>query len=367
MSFRLFFVLSVCFCSLLAEEKDVTELSGSLLFHVNELIEEWKGESTLSIPFTESEEADLWNSLLESSHSDPRVEKAYVLFLHAKSQRYNDGMTWLGQSAKHLKDYWEHSDPDLLEDEVVEHHSFTKSHNYLITQDVREEMAPYVLPKKHPMKNPLDTIFTQTRAIKNMEAFENAGFKVLHIQPRSFIIVASHRKLPGHLVKVYLDDEERKKRNRPGWKWFVYRCKGARKIAKIIKKHDIKYFTVPEKYLYILPENPPAPHGQGYKPKIAILLVQDMDIVEPDENERHWRNDVTEEHLVEFYTIISRANGSSYRASNIPYTKSGKFAFIDTEYPYQAPDYKSIRFYLTREMREKWDEIVRHGGKVTRT
>lgn len=364
MSFRLFLVLSLCFFRI-SFAVDVTELSGSLLFHVNEQIDEWNGDAPVSIAFSAEEEEELWTKLIAASHSDAKVERAYALYVEAKNKREGEGIELLRESAEELTHFWKASDPDT--DNVIEHHHeycpFAKSHHYPITHEAREEMAPYVIPKDHPLKSALDAIFTKTRATKNMKTFEGAGFKVLHIQPRSFILVASHKKLPDHLLKVYLDDEERLKQNRPGWKWFVYRCQGAEKIAKIIKKKNIKHFTVPKKYIYILPEKPEPPHGQGYKPKIAILLVEDMNILSKDDNERHWRHAVTEEILHELYTIISRANGSSYRAGNIPFTHSGKIAFVDTEYPYHSPDYRSIRHYLSNEMRDKWDSIVKHHGR----
>lgn len=360
MSLRSLFIWGLIFCRF-SYAGHVTEISSALLFHVGEIEDEWKSERVPSICFTDDDENALWNSLLIESDYDSRVEKAYVLFNEAKKTNCID---LLKQSSDELRNVWRESEPDI--EEKLAHDPLSKNHHYPITQEAREEIAPYLLPPKHKLAGALDAIFTKSRATKNMHYFESAGFNVLHIQPRSFIIVASHRKLPGHLVKVYLDDEERMKRNRPGWKWFVYRCKGARKIAKIIEKYKIKHFAVPIKYIYVLPENPPAPRGEGYKPKIAILLVEDMNILDADENEEHWKKDITEEHLLELYTIISRANGSSYRAGNIPCTKSGKFAFIDTEYPYQDPDFKSIRFYLSRDMRDKWDSIVRHGGKLNR-
>jgi len=363
MSFRLFLAIGL-FSFNLSFAADLTELSASLLFHVNEQIDEWNGLSPASISFSTEEEAELWGKLREASHSDAKVERAYTLFIEAKNKREGEGIDLLRESAEELTHFWKGSEPDHYN--LIEHHAYcplAKSHHYPITSEAREEMAPYVLPKKHKLAKALNDIFTKTRATKNMKTFEAAGFHVLHIQPRSFILVASHKKLPKHLLKVYLDDEERLKQKRPGWKWFVFRCQGAKKIAKIIKKKNIKFFTVPKKYIYILPEEPAAPSGQGYKPKIAVLVVEDMDILSHDDNEWHWRNAVTEEILVELYTIISRANGSSYRAGNIPFTNSGKIAFIDTEYPYQSPDYRSIRHYLSNEMRDKWDNIVKHHGK----
>ena len=79
-------------------------------------------------------------------------------------------------------------------------------------------------------------------------------------------------------------------------------------------------------------------------------------------NYHAWKTFVTPKILDELYIIISRANGSSYRPDNIPYTQTGHFAFIDTEYPNKDPDFNSIRPYLSEEMWYYWDKLVKQGG-----
>jgi hypothetical protein len=220
----------------------------------------------------------------------------------------------------------------------------------------------HILPAHHPGRRALDAIFLSRRATKDEESFQASGFTTLFQKSRSFIRVARHPSLPGYLLKVYLDSEQRQKRNRAGWEWLVRRCEGAEKIRKIIKQNKIKYFQVPGKWLYPLPAQP----NSTALDQPFVLLVHDMDLVSKEENESAWQSLITREHLDELYLIITKAGGSSYRPDNIWLTKRGKFAFIDTEYPTQNFDYDSISSSLSPEMRNYWVNLTQRQKKRSR-
>ncbi|MBS4171152.1 Uncharacterized protein NEOC95_001893 [Neochlamydia sp. AcF95] len=236
--------------------------------------------------------------------------------------------------------------------------------NPLINNRIKKELAPHLLPVNSKITAIADQIFQAARVTFNSQTLVEAGFNILYKQPRSFIIVAKHPSLPDYLIKLYFDTELRIKRNVPGWKWFARRCAGANLVRKVIKKKNIQHFTVPQKYIYVLPSFHAPAKAAGVDPKVAILIVQDMQLVPKEQNYLAWRSKVSPEILNELYIIISRANGSSYRPDNIPYTFSGKFAFIDTEYPFRDPDFKSIRSYLSPEMCQYWDQLVKQGGPL---
>ena len=228
--------------------------------------------------------------------------------------------------------------------------------------EVPRTKTGHILPANHPGKPALDAIFLRRRATKDEETFQASGFTTLFNKSRSFIRVARHPSLPGYLLKVYLDSEQRQKRNRAGWEWLVRRCVGAEKIRKIIEQNRIKYFQVPGKWLYPIPSQPDSTSlDQPF-----VLLVHDMDLVSKEENESAWKSRITREHLNELYLIITRAGGSSYRPDNIWLTKRGKFAFIDTEYPTQNFDYESISSYLSPEMRSYWVNLTQRQTKKSR-
>jgi hypothetical protein len=217
----------------------------------------------------------------------------------------------------------------------------------------------HILPANHPGKRALDAIFLSSRATKDEESFQASGFTTLFKKERSFIRVARHPSLPGYLVKVYLDSEQRQKRNRAGWEWLLRRCEGAKKIRRIIEQNKIKHFQAPGKWLYPLSARP----NSTSLDQPFVLLVRDMDLVSKEENESAWKSLITREHLNELYLIITRAGGSSYRPDNIWLTKRGKFAFIDTEYSTQNFDYKSISSYLSPEMRNYWVNLTQKQKK----
>jgi hypothetical protein len=235
-------------------------------------------------------------------------------------------------------------------------------HHHHTSLTVNKQMKPYLLPLDHPMRSVLDEFCLETRITKDRRTFHQAGFKIISKGIRSFIHVARHAKMPGYLVKVFLDDELKEKNDKPSWKWLVNRCVGAEKIRNVIQKHHIKHFVVAQKWIYNFPPKPSPPKDFRHTRHLALLLVTDMDLTSSRRNLIAWHREITKEHLNELYTIICRAKGSSYRADNIPYTKQGQFAFIDTEYPGKKPDFHSIRAYLDHHMRQYWDRLVKRGG-----
>lgn len=227
-----------------------------------------------------------------------------------------------------------------------------------LTDEMKKRIGPYLIHSNHPMKKRLDAIFLHSRVTRNKKSFVNAGFRILEEGPRSYIVVARHKQLPGHLVKCYLDTEMREKWSKPSWYWLAKRCEGAKKIRKIIEERKIKHFRVPDKYIYLLPLENIGPFKERYTRHPALLLVTDMNLVSEKQNLYAWKNRVNKEILNELYIIITLAKGSSYRADNIAYSRSGKFCFIDCEYPSSEPDYKRIRPYLNSKMRKYWDHLV---------
>lgn len=259
----------------------------------------------------------------------------------------------------------EFSGPDQIESfffRSKKEHDPNLEKNEFVDKDAQKKIRPFLLSFRHPMRKILDSLCHKQRITADEETFARAGFKTLKTGPRSFVRVARHPQLPGYLVKVFLDTVLEEKRGKASWKWLVQRCEGAEKIRAVIHKKKIKNFVVARKWIYCFPEEPSPPLDEAHTRHLALLLVTDMHLVPKDENLHAWKTIITPEHLDELYTILSRARGSSYRPDNIAYTKKGKFAFIDTEYPSHGPDYDSIRKYLSPEMLEYWDKIVKNGG-----
>lgn len=224
-----------------------------------------------------------------------------------------------------------------------------------------EKIKPYRLPSNHPAKKTLDSIFTKFQPTKNLDALAAAGFITVSIRPFSFAVIAQHPDLPGYLQKLYVDSERRKKNGKEGWEWLVQRCEGADNIRKLIKEENIRYFSVPDKWIYDLPISSKQT-GQTTEQR-CILLVTDMELVSQEESHEAWRYIITEEHLDELYIILSHGFASSHVGWNIPYSKSGKFSCIDTEYPKRKPNYVEVEDYLSDEMKAYWKKLIRNGEK----
>lgn len=255
--------------------------------------------------------------------------------------------------------------PEQLATEQIDTSYPAFDDNPFITEEMRTIMRPYLLPLDHPARAALDAIFKQSRAIESPEAFAAAGFHTLFAQQKSFIRVASHRKLKGFLLKVYLDSEVRQRLNIPGWQWLATRCKSVEKIKRLIKRKNLRYFTTPEKALYPLPVDPAPLLVDGQTRQTVVLLVTDMHLVSHEESLRAWKEIATTRHLDELYCIMSHGHTSTYLAANIPYTKEGKFSCIDTENIGKRFKYEKCRDYFSEEMKLYWDQLIQTNGAIS--
>lgn len=349
----------------------------SLLFYFESRIEAidsaLSGEAQEpSLILTQDEIDSLWEKVFQRNESQ-EFSDAYQYFILGEASRqsgelssakehFHQASAYVQKALKNLRS--ENESKSLACETEIERKASDSNfkNNTYISKKEKKAIKPYLLPKNHPTKAILDNIFHSSRAILDATALKNAGFNILYSGKRSFIKVVSHPLMPGYLFKVYLDNELRLKQGRPGWKWFAYRCQGARTIAKLIKREKIKYFTVAKKWIYALPATPAPPNSPVYTRKNCILVVEDMQLIDKEENLALWKNAITKKQLDELYDIITYAAGRSYRPDNIHYTKNGKFAFIDTEYPYHKPDFNSIRPFLSHKMRSYWDHLVKMGG-----
>lgn len=370
---------------LLDETDSYIQALASLAFHTCEWEKQLNAEDQEAIIFSQEEIACLWDTLARYLEYSPatfrqmqqknQFNKAFQRYYHAK-ELWTEGQT---QKAHHvlkscsrlLLALWEKS----LETEDPQEEYFqeldiclrAKKNNNLddnpyIPSKAKQKMRPFLISDQHPMKGILDSLFLNKRVTLNHQTFQEAGFSIIAEGPRSHVLVTRHSLLPGYLVKAHLDTELRKKRKKESWYWFAMRCQGAAKVRQVIQKYRLKHFVVADKWIYPLPAEPSPPRSIKYTRHLAVLLVTDMDLAPDTQNYQAWRSIITREHLDELYLIISRAKGSSYRPDNIAYTNHNQFAFIDTEYPSQTPDFKNIRKFLSSDMQDYWDRIVRRGG-----
>lgn len=226
--------------------------------------------------------------------------------------------------------------------------------NPLLTRNMKEIIAPHLLPLDHPIKRVLDSIFAKSRAVMNKTSLTLAGFSIMSIQPKSLIVVAKHPLVPGYLFKIYLDGEQSGRDNIPGWKSLTIRCINAKKLRNIINYHHMRYFTVPEKWLYLLPLDE---HPSREKHQPVVLVVKDMEIKNLHESRVAWKTVVTKDHLHELYILFKAGHGSLSLPKNIPFTKHGTFAMIDTEKPEKRRDVQRIEQFFSNDMKYYWRKL----------
>lgn len=236
--------------------------------------------------------------------------------------------------------------------------------NPFLTEEMRVRMKPFLLPLTHVSKPVLDKIFGARRVTQDEAALEQAGFKILFSQKVSYIKVISHPQLPRYLIKLYLDNDLRIKREQPGWKWLAQRPDSARQLQSLIKKHKIRQFVVPDKWIYPLPAHTSPPNTPEYVRQPVVLFVQRMPVVNSTETRKAWQTKIRKKHLHELYILISEGYETAYIAGNMPYCGHGKFAYVDTEYDKRPADYNKVRPYLSPKMNAYWDQLVRSGGRI---
>ena len=120
----------------------------------------------------------------------------------------------------------------------------------LARADLTDDVERHLLQVEHPFTASLDRIFASSRTLDSAKDLERAGFTIIQLRDPMFVI-AKHPALPGHLVKVYLHSSPRSIENR--WKNLVKRCHLAERLRDLIQEKNLRYFTVPDKWIYTTP------------------------------------------------------------------------------------------------------------------
>lgn len=353
------FVLSFFLASFAVASEDTQAFYAisSLRFHVDELISQSQVEDEEGIVFGPEDLEYLWRLAANCPYSN---EIAFAQAYYYESEGTNIAL--LIQVEKILEMGWEKLHLELsLNPEAEKTGSAQKSSNFasqasFATTSIAYDKNNFFLPDDHPLKHNLDQIFSKPNVLENSFSFREAGFTTLHHQDTG-MRVASHPLLHGFLIKTYLNSEE--KPDTDDWNWMIQRCKGANNIRNLIREQQLRHFTVPDKWIYALPNSTKTdPYTQT-----AVLVVTHMKIVNDEESRKAWKQATTKQ-LKELYSILSHGLASSYLPRNIPYTTKKKFSCIDTAYAKRIPNFKKPRSYFSKEMKVYWDKLVKRGGNT---
>ena len=244
-----------------------------------------------------------------------------------------------------------------LNDDLLESREphFSNAYYKYVDGNIWNKVKPYLIPENLPMKKELDHIFTSSRAILSITSMKKAGF--IDPKPRKFthLIVTSHPKMPGYIVKTYLD-AQRYYKEKPEWHYWIKRIHGAEAIREYIVRNKLeKVFKVPKKWIYAIPTSPSPP--SGFLRKNFILVEEDMNLLSKEENEKMWKSEkVTPELLAQVYFLLEELGlHDCAKPDNIPFSKDGRIAFIDTQSHHEWPvAYKKMTPYLSNGMKEHW-------------
>ena len=273
-----------------------------------------------------------------------RIIFLIVLIISAAGHAFYTPINWESDNQTISSDEWKKPDEPYYP-------NFT--YNPALTDRMKRLMAPYLLPIDHPARGAMGVIFSRPGVIKNDASVKSAGFKILHKQPKSHICVLKHPLLKGYLLKVYLDCEKRIPRGMSAWKRLTMRCIVAEKVKSVIEKRGITNFIVADKWVY------PIPTEQVLKGQPVVLLVKDMQIFNSGGSAKAWRSRATRQTIRELFEIFRRGYGSAFLVGNLPYTHSGRFAFIDTEFGKRRLPMVRLSRYFSPSMRKYWLSLLK--------
>jgi hypothetical protein len=220
--------------------------------------------------------------------------------------------------------------------------------------DVMAQVAPYLLPENHPIKEKLDRLFSAPGILTNPDTLSDAGFQFGKIRHLDHIVFVKHPKISGYRFKIFLDWQPIDKE----WEHFIKRIIGANAVQEAINRHGYQdIFIVPKKWIYAIPEN--------RSKRRFILVVENMKVYRNETNAYWWKSvAVTKEKLKALYTILSEVGLiECIYVENVPFTKDRKIAFVDTEHYFRGPvPFEQFTQYLSPEMQEYWIRLIITGG-----
>lgn len=228
------------------------------------------------------------------------------------------------------------------------------------SQKVKEAVHPYLIPTDHQIKSALDTIFSTTRATFNLNTLREAGFT--KTRPRQFtkMLVTSHPIFPGFIFKLYLDSQ-RYHKEIPEYKSWILRVKGANLIRrKIADLHLESIFKVPHKWIYHIPEA--VVSLKGYYPRYYLLVEEDMELLPRNKNKKMWASDLITPELLDQVFVILQELGlyDCAKPDNIPFSKDGRIAFVDTEtFGSKKVLFKKMIPYLSKSNQDYWKNLTK--------
>jgi hypothetical protein len=207
-----------------------------------------------------------------------------------------------------------------------------------------------------PRSSDLGKLFRDRGMFDTADDWHDAGFKILR-ESENKICVASHSSANGYLFKKYVNAGKREDPD-DQLKNYKTRVDGARRVRALISDRGLRNAVAPSKWIRELPSR----FGSH------ILIVERLDLLDDDESKRAYHR-IDEGTLRDLCTVLYAFRGLDSTPKNVPITRDGKVAFIDTEHwdrhsgsKKQRPFLKYIREYLESDMRDRADRFFAELG-----
>jgi hypothetical protein len=196
----------------------------------------------------------------------------------------------------------------------------------------------------------MEGLFPGEDMFDSRRAWRSAGFAVVARDEPTRIMVAGHMLAPSLIFKKYANLVPAEKQLEK----YKIRVDGANAVAGFIAAHQIKGVVVPEKQIIQLG------NARG-----SLVVAQRLDVMDDDRSEAAYPR-ITDQTLHDLVTVLYTFRGLDSGLRNLPLTRTGQVALIDTERwndPKPRAYLKSIRRYLTRKQMAFVNETLKelHG------
>ena len=138
-------------------------------------------------------------------------------------------------------------------------------------------------------------------------------------------MVGKHKCAKGYLFKKYSDEVPLDVQ----YANYVKRIEGARRLRALIAERHLRHIAVPQKWLYELPRE--FSSGKTSYVPSYVLVVERLKILSNDKS-RHEYKHIDEDVLRDLCVVLHTFRGLDFAIKNMPFTKGGQIAFIDTEH-----------------------------------
>jgi hypothetical protein len=181
----------------------------------------------------------------------------------------------------------------------------------------------------------MDGLFPTEDMFDSRRAWRSAGFAVVARDVPTRIMVAGHMLAPTLIFKKYANQVPIEKQLEK----YKIRVDGANAVAGFIAAHQIKGVVVPAKQIVHLGD------ARG-----SLVVAERIDVMDSERSEAAYPR-IDDQTLHDLCTVLYTFRGLDSGLRNLPLTRTGQVALIDTERcndQEKRPYLKSIRRYLSR-------------------